>query len=432
MPRAPTKKPFPVFLSPHQLFRRLRRRYKDAFLLESRTGPRRMARYSLIGAKPAERFHDRHAENPTPLIREVLGQHRVAPGTGFSGGLVGAIGYGAAAHFAPTGLRPRAPTYLLGLHLDAIVYDHLRGHVYYSTVGEDRSEEFRDAAERAEPPARPLRRGALRSSFARRDFEAGVRSIQRRILDGETYQTVLSRALTAAVGGDADHLYERLRESNPSPYMYHLDFGRTQILGSSPEMLVRVERRTIETFPIAGTRPRSPHPRIDRRLTRELRDDPKENAEHLMLVDLARNDVGRVAATGSVEVPSFRKVESYANVHHLVSQVVGRLAPRKDSLDAFESLFPAGTLTGAPKVRAMQILDGLEPSPRGLYGGAVGYFGLNGDLDAAITIRTAVIEGDRLTVQAGAGIVQDSVPAREFEETQHKAAAILRYVEAPS
>lgn len=429
--RRPIRIPFPLFLSPHQLFRRLRRRYPNSFLLESRSGPRRLARYSLIGAGPKEFFRDTRAADPTVLARDVIHQHRLPSVAGFGGGLVGAIGYDAAFHFLPTGLPPRAPTYLLGLYLDAIVFDHLHGRVYYSTTGEDRSEEFREAAERSEPGPVPLRRGRMRSSTTQDEFEEGVRTIQRRIRDGDTYQTVLSRRLTAPVTGDSDALYERLRDANPSPYMYHLAFGDTEILGSSPEMLVRVEHDTIETYPIAGTRPRGATTSEDRALVRELTSDPKENAEHLMLVDLARNDVGRVAATGTVRVPRFRRIESYANVHHLVSHVTGRLAKGRTSLDAFRSLFPAGTVSGAPKIRAMQILHRLEARPRGFYAGAVGRFGFNGDVDAAITIRTAVIQGNELQVQAGAGIVQDSVPAREFEETRHKADAILRNVEGP-
>ena len=427
----PRHVPIPVFLSPNQLFERVRRRHSQSFLLESRSGPKRMARYSIIGFEPEEFFHDRSGKDPVALADEVLTQHQVSTRTGFAGGLVGAVAYDAIRHFDAPNHPKNPPHYLLGLYKDAIVYNHLAGTVAYVSHGEDRSQDVLDAAEAPEPRAEPLSVGRVTSNKSRDEFVDMVKETKRRIRDGETYQTVLSRRFDASYRGNPDSLYEEIRVRNPSPYMYYLDFGPTKIVGSSPEMLVRVERGLIETFPIAGTRPKGATPREDARLRRQLVADPKENAEHLMLVDLARNDVGRVSEYGSVKVPDYQTVESYSSVHHLVSRVTGRLRKDRSALEAFQSLFPAGTVTGAPKIRAMQIIDELEAEPRGLYAGAVGYFGLNGDLDTAITIRTLVADDDgHLSVQAGAGIVQDSDPDREFEETQHKANAILGFLEA--
>lgn len=392
-----------------------------------------MARYSILGFEPPEFFRDTRGRNPLPLTREVLQQHRHNHRDGFTGGLVGAIAYDTIHHFESPGHPKRSPHYLLGLYTDAVVYNHLAGSVSYVTLGEDRSEDVFDAANASEPEPEPLKVRDLRSSKSRAEFTSMVRETKRRIRDGETYQTVLSRRFDAAYRGDLESVYAQLRVRNPSPYMYYLDYDGTEIIGSSPEMLVRVEGRTVETFPIAGTRPKGATPAQDRRLVRELRADPKENAEHLMLVDLARNDVGRVSEFGSVRVPEYMTVESYSSVHHLVSRVVGRLRRDRTALDAFQALFPAGTVTGAPKIRAMEIIDELEEDPRGFYAGAVGYFGLNGGLDAAITIRTLVAEKEgRLSVQAGAGIVQDSDPGREYEETRHKADAILKFLGAAS
>jgi anthranilate synthase component 1 len=428
--RALRRVPIPVFLSPHQLFERIRRRQANAFLLESRTGPRRMARYSIIGFKPTEFFRDRRGADPLERVQEIVQQHRRPRTEGFSGGLVGAIAYDAIRHFESPNHPKNPPHFLLGLYLDAIVYDHGAGSVAYVTSGEDRSADVLAAAETPDPDPKPLRVGALTSSKSKEEFVGMVKETQRRIRDGETYQTVLSRRFEADYVGDLDEVYRQIRVRNPSPYMYYFDFEGTTILGSSPEMLVRVEKKRIETFPIAGTRPVSADAALDARHKRDLVADPKENAEHLMLVDLARNDVGRVATYGSVNVPRFRTLESYASVHHLVSQVTGKLRDGLTSVDAFRSIFPAGTVTGAPKIRAMEIIDELEGSPRGFYAGAVGYFGLNGDLDAAITIRTLIADDKRLQVQAGAGIVQDSKPESEFAETQHKANSILGFLGA--
>jgi anthranilate synthase component 1 len=280
-------------------------------------------------------------------------------------------------------------------------------------------------------PARRARAGFSRprAGLERQDFLGAVRRTQEHIAAGDVYQLVLSVCFEGRHDLDPFEIYRALRAINPSPYLYHCALGDVTVIGSSPEALVKLNSGIAELRPIAGTRRRDEAEDMDRALEAELCGDAKENAEHVMLVDLARNDLGRVAEAGSVRVAPFRSVERYSHVMHLVSGVSGRLAPNRDAFDLFAAAFPAGTLVGAPKVRAMQLLDELEPARRGLYGGTVGYFGLRGDMDQAIAIRTLVLQGDRYSYQAGAGIVADSDPAAEHEEILAKGAALLRALE---
>ncbi|OAT86422.1 anthranilate synthase component I family protein [Desulfotomaculum copahuensis] len=268
--------------------------------------------------------------------------------------------------------------------------------------------------------------GAVSANLSRGQFMELVRRGQEYIRQGDILQVVLSQRLQAPYAGQPFQAYRRLRRINPSPYMYYLDLGEVVVAGASPEMLVRVEGGEAETRPIAGTRPRGRDAVADGALVEELLADAKERAEHVMLVDLGRNDLGRVCVPGSVEVPQFMAVEKYSHVMHLVSAVKGKLAPGRPAFDALKACFPAGTLSGAPKVRAMEIIDELEPVRRGPYGGAVGYLGYNGNLDTAITIRTIVFHRGRAYVQAGAGIVADSDPEAEYDETMNKARALLQ------
>jgi anthranilate synthase component I len=280
------------------------------------------------------------------------------------------------------------------------------------------------------PMAEP-RAGAVPEDPAeRRAFMAKVEKAKEYISAGDVIQVVLSRRRAFAAKADPLEIYRALRRINPSPYMYFLKDGKTQVVGSSPEMLVRLEGRRAETRPIAGTRRRSADAAADLALEKELLADAKERAEHLMLVDLSRNDLGRVCRPGTVRVPDFMFVERYSHVMHLVSSVVGELAPEYDALDLFRAVFPAGTLSGAPKIRAMEIIEELEESRRGLYGGAVGYFSYTGNMDMAITIRTLLLRGGRGVLQAGAGIVADSDPAAEYQETDNKAQAVLSALRA--
>jgi anthranilate synthase component 1 len=256
-----------------------------------------------------------------------------------------------------------------------------------------------------------------------------VRTAKEHIAAGDIYQVVLSQRFEASIGADPFTVYRALRHVNPSPYMYFIRMGDRSIVGSSPEMLVRVEGRRVETHPIAGTRPRGRNDDEDMRLAEELKRNEKERAEHVMLVDLGRNDVGRVSEYGSVRVPTFMTLERYSHVMHLVSIVEGKLSEEYDRLDALVACFPAGTVSGAPKVRAMEIISELENQRRGLYAGAVGYLDFAGNLDFCIAIRTVVIENGRAYVQAGAGIVADSNPAAEYEETRDKARAVIQALE---
>jgi anthranilate synthase component 1 len=269
----------------------------------------------------------------------------------------------------------------------------------------------------------------IRSNITRETYEAGVRSIKERIAAGDIYQAVLSHRFEADVEAEPLTVYRALRHVNPSPYMYFIRMGRFAIVGSSPEMLVRVEGQRVETHPIAGTRPRGRSEDEDMRLADELKRNEKERAEHVMLVDLGRNDLGRVCEFGTVRVPQYMGLERYSHVMHLVSTVEGRLSDAHDHLDALVSCFPAGTVSGAPKIRAMQILSELEPTRRDLYAGAVGYIDFAGNLDFCIAIRTITLRDGVARVQAGAGIVADSNPAAEYEETRDKARALLQAIE---
>jgi anthranilate synthase component 1 len=270
---------------------------------------------------------------------------------------------------------------------------------------------------------------AFNSLITQKTFENGVCGIKKHIAAGDIFQIVLSRRIECEIGHDPFSIYAALRDINPSPYMYYLDFGDEKVIGASPEMLVRVEKRRVTTVPIAGTRPRGKTMDEDDLLARSLLNDTKERAEHTMLVDLARNDVGKVSRFGTVEVSEFMNIEKFSHVQHIVSTVSGILKDNLDCYDAFRSCFPAGTVSGAPKIRAMQIIDEYESSPRGLYAGAVGYIGFDRNLDFAIAIRTVIVRNGIASIQVGAGIVADSVPADEWKETENKAAAMIRAIE---
>jgi anthranilate synthase component I len=267
------------------------------------------------------------------------------------------------------------------------------------------------------------------SEFGEDNFKTAVKRAQQYILDGDIMQVVLSQRMSQQFSAPPLSLYRALRSLNPSPYMFYYDMGDHHVVGASPEILVRLENGTVTARPIAGTRPRGKTREQDIALAEELLADPKERAEHVQLMDLGRNDVGRVAVTGSVKVTDNMMIERYSHVMHIVSNVEGKLKPGMDAIDVIKATFPAGTVSGAPKVRAMEIIDELEPSKRGIYAGAVGYLGFNGDMDVAIAIRTGVIKNNMLYVQAGAGIVADSVPESEWMETQNKARAVLRAAE---
>ena len=347
----------------------------------------------------------------------------------FVGGAVGYFSYDAVRYWEKLPRKARDdlnfPDVQLGFFDNGIVFDHRqrRAFYYYS-----RSNRFAEVERLIKQPSHPeaLAYNQPKVNVTKKRFEQAVEKAKEYIVSGDVFQVVLSKRYEFRVEGDLIAFYRSLREINPSPYMYFFKAGDRQIVGSSPEMLVRVDNRVVETFPIAGTRPCAESQGENTRLAKELLADPKERAEHVMLVDLARNDIGRIAKFGSVRVPEFMKVHRYSHVQHIVSQVVGDLKDDSECYDALRAVFPAGTVSGAPKVRAMEIIEELEPTRRGPYAGAVGYFSYNGNADFAITIRTLFANKDKAYIQVGAGIVADSVPEREWVETDHKAEALMK------
>ena len=427
--------------------------FAPRFLLESVEGGERLARYSFIGFGDGLEYRLDHRglstggvlrprpEGREPLLaslREALASAPRpgggAPGLPFSGGLVGTASYDLVRHFerlpgAPSDRDP-APEACYFAPRSLLVFDHLTRRVALLHDGVERER----ASLRAEvvqalrgpiPASAPGRTHAQpRPSLAKSEFESRVDVAKEAIRDGEVYQLVLSIRFDGECTIPPFEVYRALRCLNPSPYMYYFDFDDLQVVGSSPEALVRLEGRQAFLRPIAGTRPRGEDDEIDRALERELLADPKEAAEHVMLVDLARNDLGRVAVPGSVRVEPYRTIERYSHVMHMVSGVSGVLRTGADAFDLFAAAFPAGTVVGAPKVRAMELIDELEPVRRGTYAGTVGYFGCGGNMDQAIAIRTLSFRDGRFAYQAGAGLVADSVPAREHDEVLAKGAAL--------
>jgi anthranilate synthase component 1 len=347
----------------------------------------------------------------------------------FAGGAVGYISYDAVRYWEKLPQKAvddlHFPDAELGIFDDGIVFDHRKRSAFYYYASINRLTEIEELIKQPDD-SDALSYTQPRVNIKKERFEKAVEKAKEYVTAGDIFQVVLSKRYDFHVRGDLIAFYRSLRDINPSPYMYFLKAGDRQIVGSSPEMLVRVDNRRIETFPIAGTRPCGEKPGENRRLSRELLADPKERAEHVMLVDLARNDVGKVAKFGSVHVPEFMKIHRYSHVHHIVSQVVGDLEENLKSYDALRAVFPAGTVSGAPKVRAMEIIEELEPTRRGPYAGAVGYFSYNGNADFAITIRTLFADKGKAHIQVGAGVVADSVPEREWFETDHKAEALMK------
>jgi anthranilate synthase component 1 len=439
------------------------------FLLESVEGGETWGRYSIIGLSAAAMLtvqdgvctvqsaagtETLDGRDPFAAIEAFRARYKVPEIPGlprFSGGLVGYFGHETVGYIEPQQAGSTAPDELgcpdacLMLAEELVVFDNLRGTVQIVVHADAAAADGLTAAERRLDDLTSLLRSARRypsrggyagsaagefkSGFEKAKFCAAVDKVKGYIRDGDAFQVVLSQRLTAPFQGRALDVYRALRVMNPSPYMYHLDFGRFQITGSSPEVLVRVEEGEVTLRPIAGTRPRGATPEEDQRLAEELLADPKERAEHVMLIDLGRNDVGRVSKTGSVRLSDRMVIERYSHVMHIVSEVRGMLRAGLGPLDVLKACFPAGTVSGAPKVRALEIIRELEPTQRGIYSGAVGYLGWNGNLDTAIAIRTAVIKDGRIHVQAGAGIVHDSVAESEWQETLNKARALMRAVQ---
>jgi anthranilate synthase component 1 len=353
-------------------------------------------------------------------------------GMSYVGGAVGYISYDSTRYWENLPSLSKDdlayPDIEMGIYDDGIIFDHQNREAFYFYTEKDRLAEvhelLNDTANNHE-----LAYSDMSTNISKERFEEVVADAKQHIKSGRVFQVVLSKRYEFEIEGDQLRFYSVLRKINPSPYMYFLKMKKRVIVGSSPETLVRVRRNTVETFPIAGTRPRSNDRAKDQRMARELLSDEKECAEHAMLVDLARNDIGRVSSFGTVNVDQYMKVHRFSHVQHIVSRVVGTLRDEYNSFDVLRAGFPAGTVSGAPKVSAMEIIEESEPTRRGPYAGAVGYFSKNGDSDFAITIRTLIADGKRANIQVGAGIVADSNPEREWYETEDKAGALMKALE---
>ncbi|BCK86421.1 anthranilate synthase component 1 [Sideroxyarcus emersonii] len=437
-----------------------------SYLLESVQGGERFGRYSFIGLPADTRITVRgrqvtlttpagettqEAADPLAYIEEYRTRFKVAPLSGlprFTGGLAGYFGYDTVRyieHKLAGTQKPDVlgtPDILLMLTEQLAVIDNLSGKLTFIVYADPaHADAYRTALQRLDelqralrqpvqiPDAPQMRRYEAKSEFGEAAFKAAVERSKQYIFDGDIMQVVLSQRMSQHFPASPLSLYRALRSINPSPYMFYYDMGDHHVVGSSPEILARLEGDTVTVRPIAGTRPRGKTPQKDTELAQELLADPKELAEHLMLIDLGRNDIGRVAQNGTVRLTDKMVIERYSHVMHIVSNVEAKLKQGLGAMDVLKATFPAGTVSGAAKVRAMEIIDELEPSKRGIYAGAVGYLAFNGDMDVAIALRTAVVKDDTLYVQAGAGIVADSVPDSEWMETQNKARAVLRAAE---
>jgi anthranilate synthase component 1 len=426
-----------------------------SFLLESVEGGEHIARYSFIGTEPSLilKAGDKGPIDPLLLIEKEFSKFRLTPTAGlprFHGGMVGYLGYEVAGYFErlpspdhdPLGL----PEFMLMLADTLLVFDHLTHKikvVSHAHLDDDVDTAYLEATHKIDSlvarlrqpipseasPAIPSPQSPVSSNLSQAEFESRVSQAKDYIYAGDIIQVVLSLRLAKPTSASPFAIYRALRSLNPSPYMYYLHLGDFHIIGTSPELLVRVEDGMVSNHPIAGTRPRGKSAAQDSALEEELRNDEKERAEHIMLVDLGRNDIGRVSEPGTVEVTQLMDVERYSHVMHLVSHVQGKLRAGLSQFDALRAGFPAGTVSGAPKIRAMEIIAELEPDKRGPYAGAVGYFDFSGNLDTAIAIRTIVITNGIAYIQAGAGIVADSIPEREYQESLSKAQALLTAIE---
>lgn len=443
-----------------------------SFLLESVEGGEKWARYSFLGSRPEVVVLCRGREveiirrgkkeihtfdrDPLDAIKAVLSAYRPVPDQElprFYGGGVGFLGYDVVRFFERLPERPKpgidVPDMFFMITDTLVIFDNVthrikvvsNAHVNGNSVGAA----YKEAADKIEAIIQKLRKGGrgrkadvgriksrstpLKSNFTQSQYEQAVLRAKEYIKAGDIFQVVPSQRFETSIKTDPFEIYRALRLINPSPYMYFLRCGDATVVGASPEVMVRLEGERIELRPIAGTRKRGATEEEDRALEQELLSDPKERAEHIMLVDLGRNDVGRVSRPGSVHVSELMVIERYSHVMHIVSNVRGSLAQGKDAYDVIRACFPAGTVSGAPKIRAMEIIDELEPTRRGPYAGAVGYFGFSGNMDTCITIRTLIIKDGKAYIQAGGGVVADSDPAAEYQETVNKAKAMLRAVE---
>ena len=435
---------------PFEIFKQIYSNYENSFILESLTGPKELSEFSVIGFDPeftvkcdrnkfqiyrkGKIISEKKVRDPLAELRKILPSVNEKK-LRYIGGAVGYVSYDAIKFWEQLpAKRPNSmfPLMEFGIYTDGVIHDRKDRATYYFHIGKksrlDELEKILDSSPKHLDKSFNFTKPV--SETAKSNFISKVRKAKNYVYEGDVFQVVISRKFIFKVQGDPMILYENLRKLNPSPYMYFFKRKKRFIIGSSPEMLLRVINDKIETFPIAGTRPITNKESENRRLKKELLRDKKEVAEHTMLVDLARNDLGRVCKFGSVQPKELMIVKRFSHVQHIVSHITGDLYSKYDCFDAFRSLFPAGTVSGAPKVRAMEIISELEESSRGPYAGALGYFSFNRCCDFAIVIRSLFINGNNAFIQAGAGIVMDSIPKNEYLETEHKAGALFSAMNA--
>ena len=421
-----------------EIYNKISRNYPYSFLFESLTGPEELAETSIMGFDPefiVKGYHDNvtiqsrdgniktiSTNEPLDVIKDLV-QKTSDQSYRYLGGAVGIINYDAIRLWEkiPKQHNVTEPMMEFGIYNDGILFDNKQKKSLYFYYDKNRINEIKNSEAKFDN----FVLSNIKSNLDQEEFSNIVNEAKKYIYDGDIFQVVLSRKFSFQASGDYLKVYEKLRSLNPSPYLYHLKMNEKTMIGSSPEMLLRVTDDYVETFPIAGTRKVSDDEIKNEQLRQELINDEKELAEHTMLVDLGRNDIGKVCNYGTVHVKKFMEVKKFSHVQHMVTHVVGKLNKNYDMYDAFKAVFPAGTVSGAPKVRAMEIIDELEPESRGPYAGAVGYFSFNGCCDFAIAIRSIFADGKDGFVQAGAGIVSDSIPNNEFKETEHKSNAML-------
>ena len=446
LPRKPQYLALATEVDIFRLFRKIEKRFENCFLLESLGEDSHFSRYSLIGFDPEYLFSAQdnqliqtdsqgqqqvfESENPYYLLRQIIPQDIIC--RGYAGGLVGFIGYDSVNYFEPSLTLHSSKLFepfKFGLFTDGIMFDKMTGEVIYFYYKNSRVDLVRQLLKAPDLPDGPLKVESLGDTMTREQHTKAVTRVKQDITDGLIFQCEVGFKSRFRIQGDTLPLYQSLRESNPSPQMYYVKFGEQKILGASPELLFRLRQGEMETYPLAGTAPRGQTPEQDLELARRLLRDPKEIAEHNMLVDLHRNDIGRVAQFGTVKIRHLMDIKRFSHVQHISSEIAGIIADGEDMFSALAGNFPAGTLTGAPKIEAMKIINQLEPDGRGPYGGAVGHFGLNGDCTFAIPIRTIFMRGQDAYVQTCGGIVYDSDPDNEYQEIQNKFASSRRVLE---
>ncbi len=435
-----------IDISPFETFVRLSEKFDDIYILESILGPEKLSEFSYIGFNPSLKVtlenniikvvndgneNSEDVTNSNDLfnkLREILKENQVKNDFNrLIGGLVGYISYDIVRNWEKISedyTKLEFADFQFGLFNEGIIFDHEKNKSYYYYSEQNNMKDILELLT-IQREIGTIKYTEPTSNINKKRFEKNVEVAKEYVKSGDIFQVVLSRKYEFEITGDLLSIYKALRKINPSPYMYYFKSNNLNIIGSSPEMLVRVTENQIETFPIAGTRPRHVNIERNKQLTDELLSDEKERAEHVMLVDLARNDVGQIAKFGSVKVAEFMQVHQFSHVQHIVSKVIGELTRNRDCFDAIRAIFPAGTVSGAPKIRAMEIIQELENESRGPYAGALGYFSKNMCADFAITIRTLVVKGNYAYIQAGAGIVADSIPEREWFETEQKASALI-------